>query len=118
MYTYPPSVHMISQNSPLFCHTAQSKTSLYAKFILPSFWQMCASTDMLSDAQRIQKVKLLIEAGYIDRILLAHDIHTKHRLVSDVLFQGLVIKIMKEMFLPMATSPNPSSNSVQPSVYP
>ena len=58
--------------------------SWYAKFILLSYWQMSVITDMPSDAQRIQKVKLLIEAGYTDRILLAHDIHTKHRLVSGV----------------------------------
>ena len=45
---------------------------------------MSVITDMPSDAQRIQKVKLLIEAGYTDHILLAHDIHTKHRLVSGV----------------------------------
>ena len=77
---------------------------------------MSVSTDMPSDAQRIQKVKLLIEAGYIDRILLAHDSHTKHRLVS--VYFLMFETIMKEMFLPMATTPGPSSNSVQPSTYP
>ena len=37
--------------------------------------------DMPSDAQRIQKIQLLIEQGYTDKIVIAHDIHTKHRLV-------------------------------------
>ena len=38
---------------------------------------------MPSDAQRIKMVKLLIDNGYQQRIMLAHDIHTKHRLVSN-----------------------------------
>ena len=38
--------------------------------------------DMINDAQRVQKVKLLVDAGYGHRIVLAHDVHTKHRLVS------------------------------------
>ena len=37
---------------------------------------------MPSDAQRMQSVKKLIEAGFSHRILLSHDIHTKHRLVG------------------------------------
>lgn len=36
---------------------------------------------MPSDAQRIDKLKLLINHGKLDRILISHDIHTKHRLV-------------------------------------
>ena len=37
---------------------------------------------MPSDAQRVQKVKGLVDAGFSHRLLLSHDIHTKHRLVS------------------------------------
>ena len=37
---------------------------------------------MPSDAQRVQKIKTLVEAGFSHRVMLAHDIHTKHRLVS------------------------------------
>jgi len=44
--------------------------------------QFNRDSDMPSDAQRIQKVKVLVEAGYSHRIMLAHDIHSKHRLVS------------------------------------
>jgi len=51
--------------------------------LLHILFQFSLIRDMPSDAQRIQKVKLLIDAGYTHRLLLAHDIHTKHRLVSD-----------------------------------
>ena len=37
--------------------------------------------DMPSDAQRIQLIKKLVDEGFEDKILVAHDIHTKHRLV-------------------------------------
>ncbi|XP_015587730.1 phosphotriesterase-related protein isoform X2 [Cephus cinctus] len=47
-----------------------------------SYYQLNPSTDMLSDAQRIDRVKLLRDEGKLDRILLSHDIHTKHRLVD------------------------------------
>ncbi|XP_077991347.1 N-acetyltaurine hydrolase-like [Glandiceps talaboti] len=38
--------------------------------------------DMPSDAQRIQFIKYLIEEGYNDKIVIAHDVHTKHRLMK------------------------------------
>ena len=44
--------------------------------------QFVKETDMPSDAQRVQKVKTLINSGFSHRLLLLHDIHTKHRLVS------------------------------------
>ncbi|CAH0389406.1 unnamed protein product [Bemisia tabaci] len=47
-----------------------------------SFYQLAPEQDMPSDGQRINKVMALIEEGRGDRILLSHDIHTKHRLVS------------------------------------
>ena len=37
---------------------------------------------MPSDAQRVQWVKKLVEAGFSHRVLLSHDIGTKHRLVG------------------------------------
>ena len=43
---------------------------------------MNVDVDMSSDAQRIQWVKFLLEQGYRDRLLIAQDIHTKHRLVG------------------------------------
>ena len=39
---------------------------------------------MPSDAQRVQWVKKLVEAGFSHRVMLSHDIHTKHRLVGDL----------------------------------
>jgi phosphotriesterase-related protein len=41
-----------------------------------------ADFDMPSDAQRIQKIKKLLDHGKAERVLISHDIHTKHRLVS------------------------------------
>ena len=43
---------------------------------------MNVDIDMPSDAQRIQWVKFLVEQGFGDRVLIAQDLHTKHRLVS------------------------------------
>jgi phosphotriesterase-related protein len=37
--------------------------------------------DMPSDAQRLRSMRWLIDEGYEDRIVIAHDLHTKHRLV-------------------------------------
>ena len=43
---------------------------------------------MPSDAQRIQKVKLLADNGYADRVVVAHDMHLKHRLVSTITYRN------------------------------
>ena len=40
---------------------------------------------MPSDAQRVKWVKKLIDAGFSHRIMLAHDIHTKHRLIGIII---------------------------------
>jgi DNA polymerase III alpha subunit (gram-positive type) len=61
-----------------------------------SLYQLNLATDMLSDAQRMDKVVSLIEAGKEDRILVAHDIHTKHRLVR---FYSLPSPICKCQFV-------------------
>jgi len=47
-----------------------------------SYYQQNESVDMVSDAQRILAVKQLVNNGLTSQILLAHDIHTKHRLVE------------------------------------
>ena len=41
-----------------------------------------AETDMPSDAQRLDFVRHITDAGYGDRVVLAQDIFTKHRLVT------------------------------------
>ena len=40
-----------------------------------------AEIDMPSDAQRLEFIRRIAEAGYSDRIVMGHDIATKHRLV-------------------------------------
>lgn len=45
---------------------------------------------MPSDAQRIQRIKHLFDNGFGEKILIAHDIHTKHRLVSECYFSILI----------------------------
>ncbi|CAH1774301.1 unnamed protein product, partial [Owenia fusiformis] len=35
-----------------------------------------------NDGERIRRIQLLIKEGYLDKILVAHDIHTKHRLMK------------------------------------
>ncbi|KAJ8305455.1 hypothetical protein KUTeg_016000 [Tegillarca granosa] len=47
-----------------------------------SYYQLNESVDMPSDAERIQRIKSLVENGYEDKILIAHDIHTKHRMMK------------------------------------
>ncbi|XP_076440280.1 N-acetyltaurine hydrolase-like [Babylonia areolata] len=45
-----------------------------------SHYQLCKEVDMPSDAQRIAFIRALLDSGYGRRVLVAHDIHTKHRL--------------------------------------
>ncbi|XP_071451964.1 phosphotriesterase-related protein [Hetaerina americana] len=47
-----------------------------------SFYQLNTEVDMPSDAQRLAKVQHLVSEGLFDRVLLSHDIHTKHRLIE------------------------------------
>ncbi|KZC05134.1 Phosphotriesterase-related protein, partial [Dufourea novaeangliae] len=62
------------------------ETKCYCQFDLfgleCSFYQLSPKIDMLSDAQRIDRVKILRDDGKLDRVLLSHDIHTKHRLMK------------------------------------
>ena len=44
-------------------------------------FQFTADADFPSDAQLIQKIKLLLDNGFADKILISQDIHTKHRMV-------------------------------------
>ncbi|XP_045624915.2 LOW QUALITY PROTEIN: phosphotriesterase-related protein [Procambarus clarkii] len=45
-----------------------------------SHYQLNTSVDMPSDAQRISRIKHLVDNGFEDKILISHDIHTMHRL--------------------------------------
>ncbi|XP_034183370.1 phosphotriesterase-related protein [Osmia lignaria lignaria] len=61
-------------------------TKCYCQFDLfgseCSFYQLNPLIDMQSDAQRIDRVKLLRDDGKLNRVLLSQDIHTKHRLIK------------------------------------
>lgn len=62
-----------------------AKLGTYCQFDLfgteCSYYQLHAPIDMPSDAQRIDKLKVLRDDGKLEKILMSHDIHTKHRLV-------------------------------------
>jgi len=47
-----------------------------------SWYQLNPSADMPSDAQRVDRLKLLADQGKLEKILVSHDIHTKHRLTE------------------------------------
>ena len=48
-----------------------------------SYYPARPATDFLSDAQKMDAVKFLIDEEKMeDKLLVSHDIHTKHRLVS------------------------------------
>ncbi|KFM69400.1 Phosphotriesterase-related protein, partial [Stegodyphus mimosarum] len=47
-----------------------------------SHYQHDEYADMPSDAQRISSLKYLVKEGYGDKIVISHDIHTKHRLIK------------------------------------
>lgn len=49
-----------------------------------SYYELSAEFDMPNDATRIAQIKALVDSGYADRITVSHDIHTKHRLVNDI----------------------------------
>lgn len=47
-----------------------------------SYYPPNPAVDMMSDAQRIQNIKFLVSEGYEDKVVIAHDVHTRHRLVK------------------------------------
>lgn len=50
-----------------------------------SHYQPGPHFSMPSDAQRLSQLARLVEEGFGDRIVVSHDIHTRHRLVSTAL---------------------------------
>ncbi|XP_035787542.1 phosphotriesterase-related protein-like [Anopheles albimanus] len=63
-----------------------AKLGTYCQFDLfgteCSYYQLNPESYMQSDEQRLQKIIGLVREGYTERILMSHDIHTKHRLTS------------------------------------
>lgn len=47
-----------------------------------SYYQLNPSSYMQSDEQRLNHIVDLINAGFAEKILMSHDIHTKHRLIE------------------------------------
>ena len=47
-----------------------------------SHYDLGAEIDMPSDAERIKRIKHLIDAGHEDKVLIGHDLHSKHGLVG------------------------------------
>ena len=59
-----------------------------------SYYQIKSTIDFPSDAQRIAMIQSLIGDQFEDKILMAHDIHTKHRLVIT-----LDLVLLEKLFL-------------------
>ena len=47
-----------------------------------TYYELHDELDMPSDADRINRLKLLIDAGFGEKLLVAQDIHTKQRLMA------------------------------------
>ncbi|XP_043197477.1 phosphotriesterase-related protein-like [Amphibalanus amphitrite] len=79
-----------------------AKIGSYLEFDLfgieTSHYTLAPHVDMPSDAQRIQRIKHLVEDGYEDRVVISHDIHTKHRLTK---FGGHGFSHILENVVPM-----------------
>jgi len=64
------------------------ETKCYIQFDLfgteCSFYQLNTYIDMPSDAQRVERIAQLKKEGKLHRVLMSHDIHTKHRLVHRI----------------------------------
>lgn len=60
-------------------------------------YQLEPKAHMPTDHERIAWVQRLIKEGLVDRILLSHDIHTKHRLVNILLF--IILNMLLLVFL-------------------
>lgn len=63
-----------------------SELGTYCQFDLfgieVSYYQLNPLTDMPSDVQRIEMIHQLVKNGKQERVLMSHDIHTKHRLTE------------------------------------
>ncbi|XP_051658587.1 phosphotriesterase-related protein isoform X3 [Manacus candei] len=63
-------------------------------------YQFHPDIDMPSDNERIARIRTLIDEGYEDRILMAHDVHTKNRLMKygghgySHIFENIVPKML------------------------
>lgn len=67
-----------------------AKLGCYTQFDLfgteCSFYQLDEKINMPSDAQRLDRINWIKQDNGVDKILMSHDIHTKHRLVNLFIF--------------------------------
>ena len=54
-----------------------------------SYYQYTMEIDFFSDAQRMDFFKDLVDEGYEDQLVMAHDIHKKIQLVSENVLLGV-----------------------------
>lgn len=61
-------------------------TKCYIQFDLFGYecspYQLNPSIDIISDGQRVKRIAKLKSEGKLHRVLMSHDIHTKHRLIN------------------------------------
>lgn len=61
-----------------------------------SLYQHNPDVDFLNDAQRINRIKHLIDNGFADQLVIAHDVHTRHRLVCYLLLCTMIISLINQ----------------------
>lgn len=80
-----------------------AKLGVYCQFDLfgieCSYYQFNTEIDMPSDAVRLDNIVKLVNEGYLNRILMSHDIHTKHRLVNQAPLNSEYFEININFFL-------------------
>ena len=83
--TYQPHFS-ISLSSCFFRLCTVNEYGCYCQFDLfgteNSYFQFEPSLDFPNDAERIERIHSLIQERFENKILVSHDIHTKHRLVN------------------------------------
>lgn len=88
------SLYLIADRTLLHDEDLQEFANLgtYCQFDLfgteCSYYQLNPTSYMQSDEQRLTHILELINAGCSDKILISHDIHTKHRLVNLIILKN------------------------------
>jgi len=102
--------------------TELAKTGIYLELDLfgteCSYYQHNHDVYMPHDGQRIERVVKLVREGYVSQVLLSHDIHTNHRLISfgghgfSHIFENILPRLrhfgLTEKDIQMITEENPA----------
>ena len=59
-----------------------------------SHYQLNPTADMPNDAERIRRIRHLMDNGYGDKVLISHDIHSKQRLVSSIITSLFIYQLL------------------------